>query len=125
MWTCPKCKEELEDEFDSCWKCAGSLVMPKDEKAQRPLRDALMWVGVSLAVDVLGFWYPLWVDSTIEKPVDSQIGAVYLLGLLFIIPFAAWASYCLLGVRPRSHKLLATSLLLCWSPVIFVAVLII
>src|SRR5579863_1213312 len=24
MWTCPKCKENLEDQFDSCWKCAGS-----------------------------------------------------------------------------------------------------
>jgi hypothetical protein len=23
MWTCPKCNEPLEDQFDSCWKCAG------------------------------------------------------------------------------------------------------
>ena len=23
MWTCPKCSEEIEDQFDSCWKCAG------------------------------------------------------------------------------------------------------
>ncbi len=23
MWTCPNCKEEIGDEFDSCWKCAG------------------------------------------------------------------------------------------------------
>jgi serine protease inhibitor len=22
MWTCPKCGEKLEDQFDSCWKCA-------------------------------------------------------------------------------------------------------
>ncbi len=22
MWTCPKCGEQLEDQFDSCWKCA-------------------------------------------------------------------------------------------------------
>ncbi len=22
MWKCPKCGEELEDEFDSCWRCA-------------------------------------------------------------------------------------------------------
>ena len=21
MWTCEKCKEEIEDNFDSCWKC--------------------------------------------------------------------------------------------------------
>jgi hypothetical protein len=23
MWTCPRCEESLEDQFDSCWKCAG------------------------------------------------------------------------------------------------------
>jgi hypothetical protein len=22
MWTCPKCNEQLEDQFDSCWRCA-------------------------------------------------------------------------------------------------------
>src|ERR1017187_6940051 len=25
MWTCPKCGEQIEDQFDSCWKCAASL----------------------------------------------------------------------------------------------------
>jgi serpin B len=23
MWTCPKCGEQIEDQFDSCWKCAA------------------------------------------------------------------------------------------------------
>lgn len=23
MWTCPKCGEQLEDQFESCWKCAN------------------------------------------------------------------------------------------------------
>jgi peptidoglycan/LPS O-acetylase OafA/YrhL len=23
MWKCPKCNENIEDQFDSCWKCAG------------------------------------------------------------------------------------------------------
>jgi hypothetical protein len=22
MWNCPKCNEEIEDQFDECWKCA-------------------------------------------------------------------------------------------------------
>jgi hypothetical protein len=22
MWTCPKCGEQIEDQFDSCWKCS-------------------------------------------------------------------------------------------------------
>ena len=39
MWTCSKCREKHEDEFDSCWKCnqpqAGALVagtpLPEDK----------------------------------------------------------------------------------------------
>lgn len=23
MWTCDKCGEQHEDQFDSCWRCAG------------------------------------------------------------------------------------------------------
>ena len=23
MWNCPKCGEKLDEQFDSCWKCAG------------------------------------------------------------------------------------------------------
>ena len=40
MWTCPKCQEQLEDQFDSCWKCAGESRRkgPRD-KSERPLRQ--------------------------------------------------------------------------------------
>jgi hypothetical protein len=24
MWTCKKCGEQIEDQFDSCWKCTAS-----------------------------------------------------------------------------------------------------
>src|SRR5208283_4240817 len=33
MWTCPKCGEEIEDQFDSCWKCAA----PAKTTALKPL----------------------------------------------------------------------------------------
>ncbi len=26
MWHCPKCNEELDDSFDTCWKCANDGV---------------------------------------------------------------------------------------------------
>jgi hypothetical protein len=35
-WLCPKCKERIEDQFDSCWKCAGAAQVPS------PTRD-LTW----------------------------------------------------------------------------------
>src|SRR4051812_10628262 len=40
MWTCPKCKEEIGDEFDSCWKCAGTvLAASATQKAKKPLEQ--------------------------------------------------------------------------------------
>lgn len=39
MWKCAKCKEECEDNFDSCWSCGtgrdGSAPPPKISESQR------------------------------------------------------------------------------------------
>ena len=38
MWTCPKCKEQISDEFDSCWNCAGTAQSaPSARNAKKPL----------------------------------------------------------------------------------------
>jgi primosomal protein N' len=29
MWTCKQCGEQIEDQFDSCWKCAGQTADSK------------------------------------------------------------------------------------------------
>ncbi len=34
MWTCAKCGEKIEDQFDSCWKCAGQA----DGSGSRPVQ---------------------------------------------------------------------------------------
>ena len=40
MWTCPKCNEQIGDEFDSCWKCAGTAQSePRLQKAKKPLEQ--------------------------------------------------------------------------------------
>ena len=40
MWTCPKCKERIGDEFDSCWRCAGTAESaPSLQKAKKPLEQ--------------------------------------------------------------------------------------
>lgn len=44
MWTCPRCKERIEEQFDTCWKCAAEEQLP----AQAP--------------DV--FWFYPWVSLT-------------------------------------------------------------
>lgn len=37
MWTCPKCKEQIEDQFDICWKCAGNEEPKTADRKTRPL----------------------------------------------------------------------------------------
>jgi hypothetical protein len=47
MRTCPKCGEEIEGSFDSCWKCAGAIEASKAvENRKKPLQqfEALCFV---------------------------------------------------------------------------------
>jgi serpin B len=46
MWTCPKCGERLEDQFDSCWKCAGQPepIAPTSRTSRRWMRAFLLGV---------------------------------------------------------------------------------
>jgi hypothetical protein len=40
MWTCKKCGEQIDDQFDSCWKCAttkdGSPAPPENQTPATP-----------------------------------------------------------------------------------------
>ena len=36
MWRCTKCGEEIEDQFDACWKCAEAGPVERDRRARRP-----------------------------------------------------------------------------------------
>ena len=56
MWTCPKCGEKLEDQFDSCWKCAG-----KTEAAPASTRH-LTWSFFAYAA-VAAILAPLLADG--------------------------------------------------------------
>jgi hypothetical protein len=53
MWTCPQCKETVEDQFDSCWKCAGQapeLFRPKPDASQQERRRVLLLRLLSLEI---------------------------------------------------------------------------
>jgi hypothetical protein len=40
MWTCSKCKEQIGDEFDSCWKCAGiTQPAPPGQQGKKPFEQ--------------------------------------------------------------------------------------
>jgi hypothetical protein len=41
MWKCPNCGEQIEDGFDSCWKCAGVAeeTAVRQAKPKKPLEQ--------------------------------------------------------------------------------------
>src|SRR5262245_48408543 len=52
MWTCPKCGERHDDQFNSCWKCSGQTAPAGavSEREPHPIRcprceSALDYVG--------------------------------------------------------------------------------
>src|SRR4051812_24398259 len=57
MWTCPKCSERIEDQFDSCWKCAG----PPDTIGVASQKERLRWFHYVLA-GVASYLLPLLVS---------------------------------------------------------------
>src|SRR5439155_24755284 len=51
MWTCPKCSEAIEDQFDSCWKCAGPAEPSPPSKGWS--RRAKICCGLGVAFELL------------------------------------------------------------------------
>jgi hypothetical protein len=48
MWRCPKCGENIEDQFDSCWKCAGT------ELCESPANGSVIMQVLVRIVSILG-----------------------------------------------------------------------
>ena len=38
MWACQQCGEQIEDQFDSCWKCAGQGAAAEGEAPRPPVQ---------------------------------------------------------------------------------------
>jgi len=49
---CPKCKETIEDQFDTCWKCAGeerrSAAQPQMTEQRHPNQRRRFWMNLVL-----------------------------------------------------------------------------
>lgn len=60
MWTCPKCKENIDDQFDSCWKCAGAELRepPPNDLATVWIYPVISFVSLFGLNFILGlFWH--------------------------------------------------------------------
>src|SRR5262245_42967056 len=55
MWTCPKCREQHDDQFDSCWKCAGLTTAPSSTSGTpSPQPDPLRCPRCPATLDYVG-----------------------------------------------------------------------
>jgi hypothetical protein len=96
MWMCPKCRENLEDQFESCWKCAGQKqpdIQVDDKPQLRPspsfgIASVLSPVGIFLAVAVI----PRQSDS------DWGYGGVFLLILVGFLSLLGGFISALIGI---------------------------
>lgn len=50
MRICPKCGEEIQEQFDSCWKCAGPLESNEMVSKARRLRPWDYFLAILMAV---------------------------------------------------------------------------
>jgi hypothetical protein len=99
-----------------------------EEKRQNPILDIVFRTVACVAVGVIGFWYPLWVDRNSDESTDSRIGMLFCWSLPMILGFALWATAGLLasgrglpGPRRRAwFALVAGTVALYWSPIVYV-----
>ena len=87
MWTCPKCKESIEDQFDSCWKCAGQAQQaPALPERKKPL-ERLEFIFLMLLVipPAIGFLQRNAGGDRLRAAIfDFLVMAVGLSGLIAI-----------------------------------------
>jgi hypothetical protein len=98
------------------------------KKGLSPLHDFLFRAGACIAVGLIGFWYPVWVDRKNDESADSRVGFLLLGSLPFILGFALWATA---GLANHTLKVFASRrgfglglvaglLAACWSPILYI-----
>ena len=111
MWTCPKCGEKIEGQFDSCWKCAAK----PEQTAVSPHR--LTWSFFILAAPA-AILAPMLADSLqslfvvrsgyrfyqaiYQMYLASTAGACLFVGVRAIITLATLSFFVRLGFRDRT-----------------------
>src|SRR5262245_59106169 len=111
MWKCPTCGEQIDDQFDTCWKCAKPDLTQEGAKSGQERRPGLFfcywrrgWLIIlmtfCLSLFVSGVTYVLSALSEQNKisalleqnKALALVGALGALGFLFLLipAFAYW-----------------------------------
>jgi hypothetical protein len=122
MWQCTKCREEIEDSFDTCWACGTSrdgaedpLFQPVADQPPFPTRLAGiaglrgLKAGATVAV-VMAFVHPfiLLLVSRLVYPAAitvSEIGSLLFFGFLWALFAAVGGGIAgTIGARARTER---------------------
>ncbi len=78
MWTCPRCKESIEDQFDSCWKCAREA-QPEAVSALEAETDYERDIGVIVegVRNIRRRRNAVWILWVLFIPVMFSIGELF------------------------------------------------
>ena len=87
MWTCPKCGESHEDQFDSCWQCAGANQPPPQITELGLLSPVISLASLIGACS----WIPLFVHSPRHAAAYCGPGGA-LLGVI-VSTISIWAFF--------------------------------
>jgi len=87
MWICPKCKESIEDQFDSCWKCAGAALPPP------PMQDLAWMYPVISVLALTGFTFILQLFVVSPKWRDPYFSFVGALAGIILCSVVIWAFF--------------------------------
>ena len=87
MWVCPKCKENLEDNFDTCWKCAGEAQKPATPPERKKPLELLEYIFLTLfiAPPIIGFLQRKQGDDRLRAAIfELSVMAVGAIGLVAV-----------------------------------------
>lgn len=91
MWTCRKCGEEIEDSFDSCWKCGTAA--EKSSAGSQPEVDETFFARADAHIDLSN-----------EQVRDKRPGKVSASMMYATARFNAWVSACGFRSGPEMAK---------------------
>jgi hypothetical protein len=82
MWTCSKCGEAIEEQFDSCWRCAGQVEPTNSLPAQLTAKRSEY--ACDLLVSYLIPWVAVLLDAAVFSPQDWRYSVISLRDLPMI-----------------------------------------
>lgn len=116
MWTCPKCGEVLENQFDSCWKCAenqSAMVTPRrclklsDFVTAALAAYLIPWLAICFqsSVEQYGWWYTA-ILANINFSAVLWTAVPGAINFLILLPFLK---------HPIQSRIVALVLLFGWT----------